>query len=95
MKALTSPPNDNRLPIDIPPDSFSNPRSRLERTQLTMVSILQNAADPNQPAMIERPMEDTHLRLLRLIEARPELSQRDLARERTASRFLMKFFIVL
>jgi len=26
-------------------------------------------------------MEDTHLRLLRLIEARPELSQRDLARE--------------
>jgi len=26
-------------------------------------------------------MEDTHLRLLRLIEARPDLSQRDLARE--------------
>ena len=26
-------------------------------------------------------MENTHLRLLRLIEARPELSQRDLARE--------------
>ncbi len=26
-------------------------------------------------------MEDTHLRLLRLLEARPELSQRDLARE--------------
>ena len=26
-------------------------------------------------------MEDTHLRLLRLLEAKPELSQRDLARE--------------
>ncbi len=26
-------------------------------------------------------MEDTHLRLLRLLEARPDLSQRDLARE--------------
>ena len=26
-------------------------------------------------------MEDTHYRLLRLLEARPELSQRDLARE--------------
>ena len=30
---------------------------------------------------LARVMEDTHLRLLRLIEARPELSQRDLARE--------------
>ena len=30
---------------------------------------------------IDRPIEDVHLRLLRLIEARPELSQRDLARE--------------
>ena len=29
----------------------------------------------------DRPMEDTHLRLLRLLEAKPELSQRDLARE--------------
>ena len=29
----------------------------------------------------DRSMEDTHLRLLRLLEARPELSQRDLARE--------------
>lgn len=28
-----------------------------------------------------RPMEDTHFRLLRLLEARPDLSQRDLARE--------------
>lgn len=31
--------------------------------------------------VIDRPMEDTHLRLLRLLEARPDLSQRDLARE--------------
>jgi EPS-associated MarR family transcriptional regulator len=30
-------------------------------------------------------MEDTHFRLLRLLEARPELSQRDLARELGAS----------
>ena len=30
---------------------------------------------------IEQPMEDTHLRLLKLLEARPDLSQRDLARE--------------
>ena len=33
------------------------------------------------PTAIDRPMEDTHLRLLRLIEARPDLSQRDLAHE--------------
>ena len=33
------------------------------------------------PAMIDRPMGDTHFRLLRLLEARPDLSQRDLARE--------------
>src|SRR5450755_646627 len=33
------------------------------------------------PAMIDRPMEDTHLRLLRLLEAKPDLSQRDLSRE--------------
>ncbi|MBE0619354.1 MAG: MarR family EPS-associated transcriptional regulator [Burkholderiales bacterium] len=33
------------------------------------------------PPTIERPVEDTHFRLLRLLEARPELSQRDLARE--------------
>lgn len=33
------------------------------------------------PAMVDSAMEDTHLRLLRLLEARPELSQRDLARE--------------
>ena len=46
-----------------------------------MVSTLQNRAGPSQSAMIERPMEDTHLRLLRLIEARPDLSQRGLARE--------------
>ena len=30
---------------------------------------------------VDWPAEDTHLRLLRLLEARPELSQRDLARE--------------
>lgn len=28
-----------------------------------------------------RPMEETHYRLLRLLETRPDLSQRDLARE--------------
>ena len=33
------------------------------------------------PAIIDRPMEDTHFRLLRLLEARSDLSQRDLARE--------------
>src|SRR5512135_3139633 len=33
------------------------------------------------PTSIGRPMDDTHLRLLRLLEASPELSQRDLARE--------------
>jgi EPS-associated MarR family transcriptional regulator len=31
--------------------------------------------------MIDRPMEDTHFRSLRLLEARSDLSQRDLARE--------------
>ena len=30
---------------------------------------------------IQRPIEDTHFRLLRLLEEKPELSQRDLARE--------------
>ena len=30
---------------------------------------------------IDRPMGETHFRLLRLLETRPELSQRDLARE--------------
>jgi EPS-associated MarR family transcriptional regulator len=29
----------------------------------------------------DRPMEDIHFRLLRLLETRPDLSQRDLARE--------------
>ena len=33
------------------------------------------------PPPTERPLEDTHLRLLRLIETRSDLSQRDLARE--------------
>lgn len=33
------------------------------------------------PPVIEHSLEDTHFRLLRLIETRPELSQRDLARE--------------
>ncbi|MGP1680410.1 MAG: MarR family EPS-associated transcriptional regulator [Burkholderiales bacterium] len=33
------------------------------------------------PTAIDRPMEETHLRLLRLLEAKPDLSQRDLARE--------------
>ena len=32
------------------------------------------------PPIIDSPMEDTHLRLLRLLEANPDLSQRDLAR---------------
>ena len=30
---------------------------------------------------MDPPVEDTHFHLLRLLEARPELSQRDLARE--------------
>ena len=33
------------------------------------------------PTSMDAPMEDTHFRLLRLLETRPELSQRDLARE--------------
>ena len=33
------------------------------------------------PTIIDRPMGDTHLRLLRALETRSELSQRDLARE--------------
>jgi EPS-associated MarR family transcriptional regulator len=33
------------------------------------------------PTIIDRPIEDTHLRLMRLLEPRPDLSQRDLARE--------------
>lgn len=33
------------------------------------------------PPAIDRPIEDTELHLLRLLEARSELSQRDLARE--------------
>ena len=33
------------------------------------------------PTIIGRPMGDTHLRLLRALETRPDLSQRDLARE--------------
>jgi EPS-associated MarR family transcriptional regulator len=33
------------------------------------------------PTAIDRPMADTHFRLLRLLETRTELSQRDLARE--------------
>ena len=33
------------------------------------------------PALIDRPVEDTHFRLLRLLETKPDLSQRDLARE--------------
>ena len=33
------------------------------------------------PPVNDRPMEDVHFRLLKLIEARPDLSQRDLARE--------------
>lgn len=36
-----------------------------------------NVAERN----VDWPAEDTHLRLLRLLQARPELSQRDLARE--------------
>ena len=33
------------------------------------------------PTTIDRPLGDTHFRLLRLLETRSELSQRDLARE--------------
>ena len=33
------------------------------------------------PPVIDQSIEDTHFRLLRLLAARPELSQRDLARE--------------
>ena len=33
------------------------------------------------PSVLERSMEDTHFRLLRLLETHSELSQRDLARE--------------
>lgn len=33
------------------------------------------------PTAIDRPLGETHFRLLRLLETRPELSQRDLARE--------------
>ena len=33
------------------------------------------------PPATDRPLEDSHFRLLRLIEARSDLSQRDLARE--------------
>jgi EPS-associated MarR family transcriptional regulator len=33
------------------------------------------------PAIIDQSIADTHLRLLRLLEARSDLSQRDLARE--------------
>jgi len=38
-------------------------------------------AGASMPAVVEPSMEDTHFRLLRLLEAHPELSQRDLARE--------------
>lgn len=37
------------------------------------------------PPIIDQSIHDTHLRLLRLLEARSELSQRDLARELGAS----------
>ena len=33
------------------------------------------------PTLSDRPVEDTHFRLLRLLEVKPDLSQRDLARE--------------
>jgi len=33
------------------------------------------------PPIIDEPMEDTHFRLLKLLQAKPDLSQRDLARE--------------
>lgn len=33
------------------------------------------------PALIDRPLDDTHFRLLRLIDGRSNLSQRELARE--------------
>lgn len=46
-----------------------------------MDSAPQTRLPVTMPPTIDPPMEDTHLRLLRLIEASPELSQRDLARE--------------
>ena len=38
-----------------------------------------------KPPAIDQPIGETHFRLLRLLEAKPELSQRDLARELGAS----------
>jgi EPS-associated MarR family transcriptional regulator len=41
---------------------------------------LKTEADAIAPPTSDPPLEDTHLRLLRLLEANPDLSQRDLAR---------------
>lgn len=38
-----------------------------------------------KPPAIDQPIGETHFRLLRLLEAKPELSQRDLSRELGAS----------
>ena len=47
-----------------------------------MNSATQNPAErAHSDQKIGRPMDDTRFRLLRLLEARPDLSQRDLARE--------------
>ena len=47
-----------------------------------MDSASQNPAERAQGDQnVGRPMDDTRFRLLRLLEARPDLSQRDLARE--------------
>ena len=51
-----------------------------------MASAPSNAKQTGiMPGIVDQPMEDIHFRLLRLLEARPDLSQRDLARELGAS----------
>lgn len=50
-----------------------------------MTSATQLPQSASAPANIDPSIEDTHFRLLRLLEARPELSQRGLARELGAS----------
>ncbi len=46
-----------------------------------MVFAPPNQQSPILTTNVDRPIEDTHYRLLRLLESRPELSQRDLSRE--------------
>lgn len=61
--------------LDIPLGLTLNPRSPIERTAQPAVG-----GKPLPPGDPRFPMDDTHYRLLRLLEAQPELSQRDLAR---------------